>query len=367
MKVAYMLGSLNRGGTETLMLDVFRNKEKAPFQLIGIHRKGGAYRDDFYESGVKMIECAPKRFGYIQYLIQLRKLIKSQGVTIIHAQQPLEVIYAYLATIGMNIPLIQTFHGFYPMRGRTGLLTRLSILLSRELCFVSRYERDWYRQYCQIEYSKCHVVYNGVDLSKIDLSEPTCVLKDNKKIKLTMVGNFVKVRDHVTLAKALQLLSERGMNNFDFYFIGKHSDIEPQIYDECVYICNENEMTNVHFLGGRGDVPKLLKEMDGFVYSTDHDTFGIAVIEAMAIGLPIVVNDWSVMKEICGKNENNAVSYFQSKNIEDCANAIENLLNELIEPTEKFKSRCASNKKWVRERYSIEAHIGRLSNVYNLV
>ena len=112
-KVAYLLGSLNRGGAETLMLDVFRNAEKAPFEMIGVHRKGGAYKDDFYSAGPKMIQCAPKRFGYIRYLMQLRKLFKSERVTIVHAQQPLEVIYAYLATIGMNIPITQTFHGFY--------------------------------------------------------------------------------------------------------------------------------------------------------------------------------------------------------------------------------------------------------------
>lgn len=39
MKVAYLLGSLNRGGTETLLLDVFRSADKAPFSFVGIHRK----------------------------------------------------------------------------------------------------------------------------------------------------------------------------------------------------------------------------------------------------------------------------------------------------------------------------------------
>ena len=47
MKIAYMLGSLNRGGMETLLLDVFKNARIAEYSFIGIHRKGGKYQPDF--------------------------------------------------------------------------------------------------------------------------------------------------------------------------------------------------------------------------------------------------------------------------------------------------------------------------------
>ena len=36
MKVSCLLGSLSRGGTETLLLDVFRNADKADFEFIGV-------------------------------------------------------------------------------------------------------------------------------------------------------------------------------------------------------------------------------------------------------------------------------------------------------------------------------------------
>jgi len=41
MKVSYLLGSLNRGGTETLTLDVFRKAATNGLELIGIYRKKG--------------------------------------------------------------------------------------------------------------------------------------------------------------------------------------------------------------------------------------------------------------------------------------------------------------------------------------
>jgi len=73
----------------------------------------------------------------------------------------------------------------------------------------------------------------------------------------------------------------------------------PHLYDDCVNYCKQNGLEyKVLFLGSRTDIPQILDQLDAFVYATDHDTFGIAVVEAMAVGVPVFVNDWEVMKEI---------------------------------------------------------------------
>ena len=365
MKVAYMFGGMNRGGAETIMLDVFRNWRNAPFGFVGIHRKGGTMRDAFYTAGPKLYQLSPRRFGYVRYLLQLRRLIKSENITTIHAQHWLDNIYAWLATIGMHVQLVTTLHGFYSTKGLNGFLCRMSIRMSDDVCFVSRYEQEWYQHRMQIQDAKCHVIYNGVDFSKIDSAKPSLEFAErHQRIRLAMVGNFVSGRSQNIIVRSIQVLKERGISNFDFYFIGKQSDSEPQLYDECEQICRLNNMAHVHFLGARSDVPALLKSMDGFVYSTDHDTFGIAIVEAMYAGLPIVVNDWPVMKEVCGGGENNAITYFKSKDAEDCADTIEKLLTDITTSTPEFTKRCAHNAQWVRERYSLDSYIERLHRIY---
>ena len=361
-KVAYMFGGMNRGGAETLLLDVFCNWQKAPFSFIGVHRKEGAYKDAFYSAGPTLYHLAPKQFGHLRYFFRLRQLLKNEGVSIIHTQHWLDCIYAYIATIGIPVRIINTFHGFYSLTGINGLLCRLSIRLADAVCFVSHHEKEWYQNRCRIADSKCYVIYNGVDFSKID-SAQTSMTFDNqpRRIRLAMVGNFVGNRSQIVVCKAINILKKRDITNFDFYFIGKMNEKEPEFYDDCVMYCKDHHLDNVRFLGSRDDVPSLLKSMDGFVYSTNNDTFGIAIIEAIATGLPIVTNDWFVMKEICRDLSVDTVRYFQTGDSEDCARQ----MMALIETLEKSKQSAIKDSLHIKKRFSIEQYIDNLYYLYN--
>ena len=179
MKVAYLLGSLNRGGTETLLLDVFRSADKAPFSFVGIHRKGGAYRDDFYATQPVFLQCAPMHHNILSYIRRLRKCLQEQQVTIVHAQQYIDALYAKLATWGTGIKVVETFHGYdYGTTRWEKILIQLSIRWSDAVCFVSHTQREYYRQhYAFGKEDKTHVVYNGIDFSKLDnTAEPTPAL-----------------------------------------------------------------------------------------------------------------------------------------------------------------------------------------------
>lgn len=358
MKVAYLLGSLNRGGAETLLLDVFRNADKARYDFIGIHRHGGAYENDFYVTGQTMCHLQPKRLGLIRYLIKLRHILKNENVTIAHAQMAIDAIYAKLATWGLHIKVVLTFHGFDIGAGwLTKLRNRLAIRCADKMCFVSEYEKQYYEQRYPIG-NKGAVVYNGIDFDKVEqciMHNAQCT--ENYGVKLCCVGSFGAGRSQMVICKALKVLKDRGVE-LDFFFIGGRRSSEPNVYDECFDYCQEHHLTNVHFMGTRNDVYTLERMMDGFVYSTVHDTFGIAVVEAMAAGLPVIVNDWAVMKEITKNGQ--WATLFKTENAEDCADKIEDLLNHL----EECKTQAQIVAKEVRKEYSIEKHIARLEQIY---
>jgi len=112
MKIAYLLGSLNRGGTETLLLDVFRHSGKAGLDIIGFYRRSGALYQDFKDTAVPMIEFRPKFLFDPFYFIRLRRQLKKNQINIVHAQQALDAIYAWIACLGLEIKVVLTFHGY---------------------------------------------------------------------------------------------------------------------------------------------------------------------------------------------------------------------------------------------------------------
>ena len=360
MKVAYFIGSLNRGGTEMLTLDICRKKDYAPFDMILIYRNDGDLTNEFKATGVPLFRIKPKRLK-ISYFIEVRKLLKEEQVDIVHAQTLTNATAAVLFTIFLKVKLVASFHGFYTSYLK--LILRHFVMWNADaLIFVSDYVRKWYISrtlFCPKQ--KCNVVYNGIDFGKLDIKydEPEFLKNDEGLVKLVMVGNFTKVRSQIVICKSLKLLKEQGINNVEFYFVGKRVDSEPWLYDECIDYCKRNGLMDfVHFMGSRGDVPAILQHVDGFVYSSVHDTFGIAVIEAMASRLPTIVNDWEVMKEV-NRGKNWAV-FFCSNDERDCCTKI----RELIVGNNTQKKEAERISVEVREEYSIEKHIDSLAKIY---
>ena len=365
MKVAYFIGSLNRGGTEMLMLDICRKKGYAPFEMILVYRNDGELSEEFKATGVPIFRIKPKGLK-IGYLGQLRKLLKQEQVDILHAQTLTNGVIAILVSLFTHIKIVVSFHGFF--YSSLMVLFRHFIMWNADaLVFVSQFVRDWYvKNSLGCPKSHCNVVYNGINFDKfqIEYEEPDIIrenrLRNPSSLQLVMVGNFVSGRSQMVVCKSLKLLKDRGFRNLDFYFVGKRVDNEANLYDDCVKYCSDNDLLDfVHFVGSRGDIPAILQYVDGFVYSTNDDTFGIAVVEAMVAGVPVIVNDWGVMKEITNNGE--FATLFATRNEKDCALKIQ----ELVESIEMYRLNAINRVNKVKEMYSIENHINGLSKVYD--
>lgn len=364
MKIAYLLGSLNRGGTETLLLDVFKNASKADFNFIGIHRKNGNLKNDFYKTGQFFLKLSPKFPFDIFYFFKLRNLLKREKVNIVHVQQSLDVVYARIACLGIKIKIVQTLHGYDNLADKKDKLISLAFKLADKNIFVSNFQREYYTKKYGLKPEKQVTVYNGISFKKFDekYEKPDFLHhSDGKKIKMAMVGNFVRGREQNSVCKFLKLLYDKHIA-FDFYFIGKKNEVESWRYDDCVRYCAENGLNDcVHFLGSRNDVPAILQNIDVFVYSTDHDTFGIAVIEAISVGIPVFANNWEVMTEITD-NGKLAILY-KTKNEQDLLEKFMLFLQDRNKYIEKAKE----NSFIVRNKFSIEKHLQNLKKEYDSI
>lgn len=86
--------------------------------------------------------------------------------------------------------------------------------------------------------------------------------------------------------------------------------------------------------------------------------FGIAVVEAMAAGIPVFVNDWRVMCEIINNGEFGTL--YKTANEDD-------LLEKFmlyLQHKEIDKHKANQIADIVKKKYSIHQHITKLREVY---
>jgi len=381
MRIAYLLGSLNRGGTETLLLDVFRNAGKSNLDAIGLYRKSGVLEKDFKESGLQIAKV--HSLNFIGYILQLRKQLLENNINIAHAQQPIDALYAWLACTGTGIKVFLTFHGYDFNESISGRwIIQFIIKRTDGNIFVSEAQLKHYQQKYHLKTENQQVVYNGISFNKLEVFDTlrtltnsisgidsihqisaSISLRDELQLSsdtllLGSVGNFVPGRDQLTLCRFLKLLSQQDLN-FHFVFVGKRTDSAPLLHDDCVHFCEQNNLSDrVSFLGSRNDVPAILHQLDAFLYASDHDTFGIAVVEAMAVGIPVFVNDWDVMSEITANGK--YATLYKTRDEYD-------LLREFmlfLQNKAVYQTKANEASVFVRERYSIEKHIDELKKVY---
>lgn len=366
MRIAYLFGSLNRGGAETLLLDLFRNASKSTLDSIGIYRKTGVLEADFIQSGIPMYHVPFSR-NIIGYLRRLRNLLLKNKVNIVHAQQPIDALYAWLACIGTDSKIALTLHGYdvddtcFANRILRFIIKRTTVNI-----FVSNNQRQYYQVKYRLKQEKQQVVYNGISFDK--LTSPLIPVSIREELKISSdsvllgcVGNFVTVRDHYFVCRVLNLLKEHHVD-FHFLFVGKRVESVGYLYDECVDFCRQKGLNDrVSFLGSRNDVPSILPQLDAFVYASDHDTFGIAVVEAMAAGVPVFVNDWEVMKEITEGGK--YATLYKTKDEQDLFRHFMSFLQD----RSSYQAKSLLAAEFVRKRYSIEQHTEFLKKVYQAI
>ena len=358
MKIAFFIGALNRGGMETLLADVFGYGEKLPFEAVCIYREEGNMSDVFRQTMVPMLYL-PHRRSWLLYGLRLRRHVRSLNVDIVHAQTAFNAAIAIIFLAFTRVKVVTTLHGLdfgydKPMYKR--FVYRHS---SRIVC-VSEWERAAYLKLGSYGMAdRFVVVHNGINLSKFGQARPPASAGD--VVRLCMVGNFVPDKNQYFVCHFLKELMSRGFS-FQFYFIGREVLLYKMWYDKCVSYCKQNGLGDcVHFLGGRDDVPELLGDMDAFVYCSKIETFGIAPVEAMAMGLPTFVNDLDVFVEITQKGE--LAVLYKSGDLQDLCLKF----SDYMQHRQLYYDRAVSSASTIRNLYSIAAHIRALHSLYSQI
>lgn len=188
-----------------------------------------------------------------------------------------------------------------PATGRALSKFRLLVQIGRpftdRLICCSRYVQQGAIAHFRVRQRETSVVYNGV-LSEDFALRPVVMTNDkddrSDHVTIGMVARLEKHKDHMTLLLAAKILHDRG-RSICVRIVGEGSQRDALLN----FIQAEQLSGIITFLGMRRDVATILSGLDVFIFSTTADEgFGIALVEAMLAGIPIVASDVGACREV---------------------------------------------------------------------
>ncbi len=226
-------------------------------------------------------------------LAELVRLIRRHRPDIVHASSSKAGILARLAAWLARAQIrIFTVHGwaFAAYAGLPGRLYRLAEramrpLTSATIC-VAEYERVAGLAAGACRADRTFVIPNAVDVGALPRAAPRSGV-----VELVSVGRLRAPKDFITLAGALAQLEP---GSFRASLIGDGPD-RPRVAAELKRLGLSD---SVRLLGDRSDVPRLLAGADIFVCSSRSEGMPVSILEAMAVGLPVVASAVGGVPEI---------------------------------------------------------------------
>lgn len=250
-------------------------------------------------------ERSPFKTNNLKAIKMLKKVIKNEHYDIIHTHTPMGSVVTRLAALKSRkqykTRIIYTAHGFHFFKGAPLLNWLLFYPVEK---FLSRYtdtlilinKEDY--NLAKRKFKKCknikYVPGVGIDESKFDLTmndkEKTNLrqslgLNDNDFVMI-FPAELNKNKNQLLLINAMKEITKKH-NNIHLLLPGK--DSYNGYYQNLVK--SENLEKNIHFLGFRNDVPKLLTISDLAVTTSLREGLPVNILESMYEGLPIIATN----------------------------------------------------------------------------
>jgi L-malate glycosyltransferase len=273
---------------------------------------------------------------------------------IIHAHGYLSAYAAAYLKLKKNIPYVYTEHASF-FKDQSFPKSHLPMIAlasdhANEITAVSTALRTWMKQ----NFSKnIEIVPNMIDIRRFDYV-PT---RKNKDFTFLYVGDLIDLKAPQNLLLAFSLLKKQvDFNSCRLEIIGM-GDLKKSL-ELTVKQSNLQQFVTFHGLLSSLKVAEKMKEASCLVLTSEVETFGVVLIEALASGLPIIATDCGGPADIVTPE----VGILVPKND----------VNSLVIAMEKvFKNQITFNPKEIREiaiqRFSNEAVAKKWHEIYNKI
>ncbi len=342
MKILFVIDSLGAGGAERSLAELLPALEDVGIEPIIAcldHRTYGV-EAEVVASGAD-VRFLPRR--PIARLRELRRIVAKESPDLIHTTILASNLVGRLASIGTRVKVLTSLVNtpYAPIRKQDprvrpmalAAVRLVDIATARRLTdhfhAITEAVKSWAVTDMGIDPSLITVVHRGRDPDRLGETGPerkraarrALGLKDEDQVVLTVGRQEFQKGQRYLLEAVAALASSRP--NLRLLMAGRRGASSPEL-DRL--LAAPELAGRVHVLGHREDVPDLLAASDLFAFPSLFEGLGGSVLEAMALGLPIVASDLPAVREIVEEGKNALLVPVEDQ--DELADAIDRILQD---------------------------------------
>lgn len=301
IRVLQIIGSLERGGAETFLVNLYRNIDRTKIQFdFAIYNEPSenGYYQEVVDMGAKVFFVPSKSTGIVKNFKAVMKIVQENHYTMVWRYidgcfGAIDLLAAKLA--GSSETVLNSRNSY--TEGTPRLIMHYMIKPFLPLFVTKNYA-------CGIQAGKWmfgrhpfEVINNGIDVESFRYNEgirnqhrQAFNLQD--KVVIGHIGRFHYTKNHKLIIAIYEKFKETNSNSA-LVLVGT-GELFPQIQQ---LVKEKGLEEDVLFLGSRSDVPEMLQMMDVFIMPSLFEGFPRAFLEAQAAGLPCVVSS-TISKEV---------------------------------------------------------------------
>jgi glycosyltransferase involved in cell wall biosynthesis len=315
--VLYVVDSLGLSGKTLGLANLVLGLDPSRYRAIvaSLIKPEGALVEQLRSGGVPLVHI-PCTDGLNAGVVgRLLRYNTKLNPAVVHCFNPRPMLYGGIAAAATGRPVIGSLSAFaclspdqhysflpqplHTSSRRNRMRNRLLGRMMRRMSAVSRRAADAFCEANSISPSKMRVIGYGVDLDGIDRVTPEDAARVRAEVGtregevlIGSVGRLVEQKDYATQLRALACIGRRSPVRM---VIAGGGPLERELRALAQQL---GVADRVSWLGERRDIATLLRSLDAFVLASKFEPFGVALLEAMAAGLPIVATKVNEVPEI---------------------------------------------------------------------
>jgi glycosyltransferase involved in cell wall biosynthesis len=272
------------------------------FRSIVAGPNDGPMLEHFRAAGVEISTLRTDRLEPLT-LIRLVRLIRRRGVRLVHSHGKGAGVYGRLAGRLARVPAVHTFHGIHyeryaaPVRAGYLALERRLSRMTRVIVNVSRAQEREGLELGLFDASRSRVIVNGIEVARL---LATALEREDARAALGLTGagpvvgctaRFDEVKRLEVLVRAVAVVP-----GFILALIGDGPEA-PRLRQLAAEL---GVAARVHFAGEVPEAARLFRAFDVFAAPSRKEGLPLALVEAMALGVPVVASDIAGHREVLG-------------------------------------------------------------------